>query len=114
MSKRGSYIGGHTVLTQQPRDFESALERKAVSAEKRAKRAQADFDKARAEKLAKKQAIFEELNRSVERSAARRVMTGKQRADKILRAPKVGVVVVKMSRKSTRSPASTRRRTERD
>jgi hypothetical protein len=55
--------------------------------------------------LAKNLARFEELNRPVERSAADcRVMSGKQRADKILRAPKADVVVVKISRKTIRRP----------
>jgi hypothetical protein len=32
MRKKASYIGGHTLLVQRPRDFEAELERKAVSA----------------------------------------------------------------------------------
>ena len=42
---RGSYLGGNTVLTQQPKAYEGQLERDAVNAKKRAKREQEHYDR---------------------------------------------------------------------
>src|SRR6476660_7046268 len=115
MSKTRSYLGGHTLLTQRPSDFEAELERKAVSAKNRAERAQAAFDKARVKERANKLAKIDALNRAVEKAAAnRRVTSWKERGDKILRAPKIDVVVLKISRKIARSSTPTRKQTGRD
>jgi hypothetical protein len=99
MSKKGSYIGGHTVLTQRPGDFD-AEERKAIRARELAAKAQASFDKNRLRKAAKNRTKLKALDRAMEQAAAeRRADTKGQRPDKIRRAPKSDFVVVKVSRK---------------
>ena len=100
MSKKGSYIGGHTVLTQRPGDFDAELERKAIRARELAAKAQASFDKNRLRKAAKNRTKLKALDRAMEQAAAeRRADTKGQRPDKIRRAPKSDFVVVKASRK---------------
>ncbi len=47
MSRKGSYLGGHTVMTQRRSDFEAELARKALVAARRATRAQTEFDQGR-------------------------------------------------------------------
>jgi hypothetical protein len=89
MSKKRSYIGGHTLLVQRRSDFEAELERKAVSAKKRAAREQAAFDNARARMIARNLAKVEALNRAAEIAAAeRRAESKRQVATKIRRAPR--------------------------
>jgi len=44
---RGSYLGGHTVVTQRRRDFESKLARAVQRHQRRARRAQAGLAGAR-------------------------------------------------------------------
>jgi hypothetical protein len=103
VSKKGSFIGGHSVLTQRPRDFDAELERKAERARKRAIKEQAAFDKTRAKKLAETRAKIEALNMAMNKAAAdRRAVTKKQRPDKPLRATK-DFVVLKISRTGSRN-----------
>lgn len=100
MRKKGSYIGGHTVLTQRPSDFESELERKAIRARELAKKAQELFDKRRLRKVAKTGAKLNALDQAMHEAAAeRRAETKGQKPDKIRRAPKSDFVVLKISRK---------------
>jgi hypothetical protein len=108
MSKKGSYIGGHTLLTQKPGDFDAELERKAVRTREKAIKAQASFDKRRARKLGKNRAKLKAMNEAIEQAAAdRRAMTQRQIPDKIRRAPKTDFVVLKISRKSPRWGSAT-------
>lgn len=100
MSKKGSYIGGHIVLTQRPGDFDAELERKAIRARELAANAQTSFDKDRLRKAAKIRAKLRALDQAMGQAAAeRRAETKGQRPDKIRRAPKSNFVVVKISRK---------------
>jgi hypothetical protein len=111
MGRRGSYIGGHTLLVQRPGDFEAELERKSVSARKKAEREQAAYDKARARKLANKVAKLDALNRAAEKAAAERRARGEKRTTARTRhEPKKDFVVFRVSRKVTRSAASVRPR----
>jgi hypothetical protein len=103
MRKKGSYIGGHTVLTQRPSDFEAELERKASRAKELASKAQELFDKSRLRKAAKTRAKLDALNQAMHEAAAeRRTETSGQSPDKIRRAPKSDFVVMKISRKGTK------------
>lgn len=103
MSKKGSYIGGHTVLTQRPGDFDAELERKAIRAREMAIKAQASFDKNRARKLGKIRAKLNAINQAIKQAAAdRRAETQRQIPNKIRRAPKTDFVVLKISRKRPR------------
>jgi hypothetical protein len=103
MGKRGSYIGGHTVLMQRPSDFDAELERRAIRARERPIKEQACFDKNRARKLGKQRAKLKAVNEAMVRTAAeRRAMTETQTPNKIRRAPKADFIVVKISRKNSR------------
>ena len=83
MSKNGSFIDGHTVLTQRPRDFEAELERKATHARKRAAREQAEYDKNIADNRARILARIEQLDRAVMHkiNANRRARPAKRRQE---------------------------------
>jgi hypothetical protein len=100
MSKKGSFIGGHKVLTQRPRDFDAELERAAIRAKKRATKAQAAFDVRGAKSLAKSLAKIDNLDQAMREAAAdRRAETQPQEPDRIVGASKRDFVVVKVSRK---------------
>src|SRR5438034_11170659 len=58
-------IGGHTVLVQRLGTFDAELERKAIRARERAKKAQASFDKNRKRKLGKQRAKLKALNQAI-------------------------------------------------
>jgi hypothetical protein len=101
MSKKGSYIGGHTLLKQRPGDFEAELERKAIRARKLAAKDQVSFDKKRSRKVAKIKALHHAWEQAAaERRAERRAEKAGQSPDKIRRAPRSDFLVLKVARKS--------------
>lgn len=103
MSKKGSYIGGHTVLTQRSGNFDAELERKAIRAREKAIKVQASFDKNRARKLGMNCAKLEAISQAMDRAAAdRRAETQRQIPNKIRRAPNMDFSVSKISRKRPR------------
>lgn len=55
MSRRGAYIGGHTVLTQRPGDFERELARDALEFQKQKADAQRQFDELRERQLSRQE-----------------------------------------------------------
>jgi hypothetical protein len=105
MSKKGSFLGGHSVLTQRPRDFDAELERDAARAKGRAVREQADFDKQRMKQGSRTLAKIEALDQAMlEAAAKRRAETRGQKPSKIVRAPKTDFRVLKVSRKRLLRP----------
>jgi hypothetical protein len=79
--KHGSYLGGHTVLTQHPGLRMRQLEIDAAKARKRAQRAQEEFDR---ERKAKRNAVLAKLAdhdlRDAEKRHAKVQLQIKQRA----------------------------------
>lgn len=51
MGKRGSYLGGHTVLTQRPRDFYATLARDSARIKAKVRKAQELLDQEVAAKI---------------------------------------------------------------
>jgi hypothetical protein len=70
--KRGSYLGGHRVLSQSPRAYMARLEREAVSIKKRQRRAQQIADQEVEARIAQRDRIEAEGAAKVAARIARR------------------------------------------